>query len=236
MKWVVIAVSVLLLAACASSSQRPGKGPNPPEFTVGSLAKTEVDQVAELNAQEAFTHLRVLAEKLYRRNPREWRKGGNASLEQALARIFDSGIEADFPELAGKRGTDAITLAFSEDYAGDRVLAYMWGLVSMTRAAYNNRTEFYALDELDPQKLYNAARNFEIAAWKLANAHDGSGQPYLLSNELNGGVRNLSFEREFGKLIGETDMLARILAGRNNRTIVRVIQNLATAVFLPVKP
>lgn len=227
---------MLLLSACASSNPRPGKGPNPPEFQLSSLAKTEVDQVAELHAQEALIHLHVLAEKLYRRNPREWRKGGNASLEQAMARIFDSGVNVDFPELQGRRGTEAVLLAFRDDYSGDRVLAFMWGLLTMTRAAYDDRTEFYAMDELDPQALYNAARNFEIAAWKLANARDANGQPYLLSNELNGEVRNLSFEREFGKLIGETDMLARILAGRSNRTVVRVIQNLATAVFLPVKP
>jgi hypothetical protein len=234
MKWLAVAVSLLFLSACAASNPRPGKGPNPPEFQLSSLAKTEVDQVAELHVQEALVHLRVLAEKLYRRNPREWHKGGNASLEQAMARIFGSGINTDFPELRGSRGSDAVLLAFRDDYSGDRVLAYMWGLLTMTRAAYNDRTEFYAMDELDPQKLYNAARNFEIAAWKLANARDGRGEPYLLSNELSGEVRNLSFEREFGKLIGETDMLARILAGRNNRTIVRVIQNLATAVFLPI--
>jgi hypothetical protein len=225
---------MLLLAACASQNQRPGKGPNPPEFKVSSLGKTEVDQVTELHAQEALAHLRVLAEKLYRRNPREWRKGGNASLEQAMARIFEGGFNVDFPELERKRGTEAIHFAFHDDYAGDRVLAYMWGLTTMTLAAYNGKTEFYALDELDPQKLYNAARNVEIAAWKLANARDANGEPYLLSNELNGTVRNLSFEREFGKLIAETDMMARIVAGRENRTIVRVIQNLATAVFLPI--
>ncbi len=234
MKWLVIAASMLFFTACASNPQRPGKGPNPPEFKVDSLAKTEVDQVAELHVQEALAHLRTLAEKLYRRNPREWRKSGNESLEQAMARIFDSPLSADFPELQGRRGSDAIHFAFREDYAGDRVRAFMWGLTTMMLAGYGDRTEFYALDELDPQKLYNAARNLEIAAWKLANARDGAGELYLLSNELNGTARNLSFEREFGKLIAETDMLARIVIGRGNRTIVRVIQNLASAVFLPI--
>lgn len=225
---------MLFFTACASTPQRQGKGPNPPEFKVNSLAKTEVDQVAELHVQEALVHLRTLTEKLYRRSPREWRKSGNESLEQALGRIFDNPLAADFPELRGRRGTDAIHFAFREDYEGDRVRAFMWGLTTMMLAAYENKIEFYALDELDPQKLYNAARNLEIAAWKLANARDVRGEPYLLSNELNGGARNLSFEREFGKLIAETDMMARIIAGRSNRTIARVIQNLATAVFLPI--
>src|SRR4030065_1567899 len=106
----------------------------------------------------------------------------------------------------------------------------MWGMATMTLAAYNDKTDFYAWDDLDQQKLYNAARNYEIAAWKLATNRDGEGQPFLLSNEMNGEVRNLSFEREFGKLIAEHDMLAKIVAGRTNRTVVRVGQNLANAV------
>ncbi|MEO1765875.1 hypothetical protein [Thiobacter aerophilum] len=199
-----------------------------------SLAKTDIDNVAELHVQEALHHLRVLAEKLYRRNPREWRKGGHVSLEQAMARLFEGGFQRELPELQGRRGTAAVHLAFRDDYGGDRVLAFIWGLATMTLAAYNDRTEYYALDELDPQKLYNAARNYEIAAWKLANARDARGELFLLSNEMGGEGRNLSFEREFGKLIGETDMMARIVAGRTQRTIVRVIQNLATAVFLPI--
>lgn len=226
-------LSLLCCAACVPPGTRPG-APAAPAFTVASLAKTDIDQVAELHVREAIAHLRVLAEKLYRRNPREWRKGGHGSLEQALAQLFEGDWQRPRPEFGGRRGTDVVYLAFREDYGGDRVAAFVWGLTSMTLAAYNDRMEFYAVDELDPQKLYNAARNFEIAAWKLAHARDARGEPYLLSNEINGGERNLSFEREFGKLIGETDMMARIVAGRTQRTIVRVIQNLATAVFLPI--
>jgi hypothetical protein len=234
MKWLVLAVSMVLLSACATQTQRTGKGPSAPEFSVSSLAKTDVDQVTELHLQASLGHLRALAEKLYRRNPREWRKGGCGSMEEAVDRIFDRPLQANFPELEGKRGTDAVHLAFREDYSGDRVLAFVWGLTTMTLGAYEDKTEFYALDELDPQKLYNAARNYEIAAWKLANARDLNGEPFLLSNEINGTVRNLSFEREFGKLISESDLMAQIVAGRTNRTIVRVIQNVATAVFLPI--
>ena len=36
--------------------------------------------------------------------------------------------------------------------------------------ACGGKTEFYITDSLDAQKLYNSARNVEIAAWKLANA------------------------------------------------------------------
>lgn len=233
MKWFLIPAVALLLAACAHP-KGPGKGPVSPDFRFVSLAKTEVDQVADLHMLESLSHLRTLMEKLYRRNPREWKKSGQASLEAAVARVFDGDFQQVFPELNEKRGIDAIYLCFQEDFSGDRVLALVWGMTTMTLAAYNDKTDFYAWDDLDQQKLYFAARNYEIAAWKLATNRDSQGQPFLLSNEMNGEVRNLSFEREFGKLIAEHDMLAKIVAGRTNRTVVRVVQNLATAIFLPL--
>jgi hypothetical protein len=101
----------------------------------------------------------------------------------------------------------------------------------MLNAAFEEKTEFFLLDELDPQKLYNSARNLEIAAWKLANARDAGGVPLLLSNEMaqGGQPANLSFEREFGKMIGNLDLLAALLADKGHRIIARVAQNVATA-------
>ena len=57
----------------------------------------------------------------------------------------------------------------------------------------------------------------------------------LLSNEGAGPVKNLSFEREFGKIIGSLDLLSKIIADKTNRIVAKVFQNLATAIFLPVK-
>lgn len=223
-----------LLTACANVPKAAGPGPAPAEFKLSALAKTDVDQIADLHFQASMEHLRLLTEKLYRRNPREWKKGGQPSLEAAVARIFDGDFQQNFAELDNKRGIDALYLAFQEEFQGDRVLALSWGLASMSLAAYNDKTDFYAWDDLDPQKLYNAARNYEIAVWKLSNNRDSQGQLFLLSNEINPDARNLSFEREFGKLLAEHDMMAKIVAGRTNRTIVRVLQNIATTFFLPL--
>ena len=49
-----------------------------------------------------------------------------------------------------------------------------------------------------------------------------------------GDVRNLSFEREFGKMIAYQDVMALVAAQRTSRLIRRVVQGLATAVFLPI--
>jgi hypothetical protein len=139
-------------------------------------------------------------------------------------------------DAAGRRGTDAILLALTADFTGDRVAAFIGGLGGMLNSAFEEKTEFYLPDELDPQKIHNSARNLEIAAWKLANARDAGGTLLLASNEpaQAGQPANLSFEREFGKMIGNLDLLASLLADKGHRTIARVAQSLATAVFLPV--
>ncbi|MDQ2961705.1 MAG: hypothetical protein M3R31_00900 [Pseudomonadota bacterium] len=231
-----------LLFACTGTPTFPPAAPgtgkrSPPaerEFRTSDIAKADIDIAAEVHSRECLASARVLMEKLYRRNPREWRKGNYPSMDAALARAFDARSEFQFAELGNARGADAIILALKPEYAGDRVFAFGVGLASMVFLAYNGKTEFYLTDSFDPQKLYNSARNIEIAAWKLANGRDARGEPLLLSNEIAGDARNLSFEREFGKMIAYQDVMAQIAAQRTNRIIRRVVQSLATAVFLPI--
>jgi hypothetical protein len=204
------------------------------EFRPSDAAKADIDIAAEAHARECLASARLLMEKLYRRNPREWRKGNYASMDAAVARAFDPQLQFRFPELGNAQGTNAINLALKPDYTGDRVFAFGAGLAGMIFASYNGKTEFYLTDTLDPQKLYNSARNIEIAAWKLANARDSRNNLLILSNEASGDVANLSFEREIGKMIAYQDVMAEIAAQRTNRIIRRVVQSLAIAVFLPI--
>jgi hypothetical protein len=237
-----LTLCTVLLACTATNPTFPpaapttGKRPPPPErpFPTFDVAKSDIDIAAEAHSKECLASARLLMEKLYRRNPREWRKGNDSSMDAALARAFDARSGFRFAELGHVRGADAIVLALKPEYAGDRVFAFGVGLASMVFLAYNEKTEFYLTDTFDPQKLYNSARNIEIAAWKLANARDARGEPLLLSNEIAGDARNLSFEREFGKMIAYQDVMAQIAAQRTNRIIRRAVQTLATAVFLPI--
>ncbi|MDX1375459.1 MAG: hypothetical protein R3357_07860 [Burkholderiales bacterium] len=239
----LLVVALALLAGCAGEVRIPGAAPttgrrappSPREFQASDLAKTDIDSAVEIFLQESLASARLLTEKLYRRNPREWRRGGHASLDAAVSRAFDAKFAWHFPELGNARGTDALQLAFQPEFGGDRVFALGVGLGSMIMQAYGNRTEFFALDQLDPQKLYNAARNIEVVAWKLATARGAGGQTLLLSNEIApDGLQNLSFEREFGKLIAYQDSLARVIAERTNRSIRFVLQGAAIKVFLPL--
>jgi len=90
------------------------------------------------------------------------------------------------------------------------------------------------MDSLDPQKLYNSARNIELAAWLLRTRTGASGEPLLLSHSLDGEPVNLSFERLFGKLIALQDTLAKVIAERSSRTIRTGVQGMASTVFLPI--
>lgn len=231
-RWMLL-ILPLLLIGCGSAPDR-----NSPiktrQFQMDDIAKSDVDMVAEIQIRFSMEHLRELMEKLYRRNPREWRKGGAASLERAVDRVFGIGRTGHFPELQQKRGTDAVMLTFDEDYRGDRVLAFIEGLRGMILAAHNDKQTFYLTDELDPQKLYNAARNIEIATWKLGHTRDSAGRLFLVSNQMVGPVINLSYERLFGKLIALQDGMARIVAQSSNRRIKTIIQSVASAVFMPI--
>ena len=173
--------------------------------------------------------------KLYKRNPRELAKSDKESAEHMAKWVFENAQQHQwqFSAIDNKQDTTAIFLAFDADYQGDRVLPFIVGLQTMIAKAHNNKTEFYMADSLDPQKIYNVARNVEIAAWKLSNSRDVNGHLYLLTNEINATDRNLSFEREFGKMIGRTDFYAIALAEKSQRLLSRIAQSLATAVFLP---
>ncbi|MGB0128788.1 MAG: hypothetical protein WBP72_14210 [Rhodocyclaceae bacterium] len=222
----------MLLGACTGAGNRRGRPPSE-GFNPAQFAKTDIDRVAEAHLDEINAGLERLADKLYRRNPRAWKQGGQPSAQAAAARIFHAPAAWNYAELGGARDVDAVRLAFREDFRGDRVLALVGGLGGMVAAAFNGKEDFFVLDDLDPQKLYNCARNFEIAAWKLNNARSGGNALFLLSND-GASPPNLSFEREFGRMIGNLDLLAKIVADKTRRVVVRAVQSLATAVFLPV--
>ncbi len=237
MKQTVVLISIMLLTACASNPfYNKNKVPERTDrSSINQLAKTDFDRMADMEYSNNVYSLRTLMIKLYKRNPRELAKSTTDSAEKMAEWVFDGGHQHlwQFKGIHRKQDTDAIFLAFDDSFHGDRVLAFIVGLQTMLAKAHDNKTEFYLTDNLDPQRIYNVARNFEIAAWKLSNSVDAHGNLYLLSNAINKQDHNLSFEREFGKIIGRTDFYATALAEKSQRFISRVAQSLATAVFLP---
>jgi len=226
---------LLLLSGCANPGiQRKDGSSSVREFSISSLAKNDADILTEITQREILKSLKLLTEKFYRRNPQEYRKSGHESVEAATARLFDEVPKWAESPLARLNWEESFKLAFLEGYSGDRVYAFMSALTTMLMAAYNHKTEFFLPDELSAQKFYNSARNIEVVVWKLSNARLGNGGKYLISNSMDGEVQNLSFEREFGKLIALQDGLALFMEDRSNRSISRVFQSATTFVFLPI--
>lgn len=228
MRWLVILL-VVCLSACSTQLGKDGRSET--RVDAKYLLKTEVDRVADTGRTEVVGGLMLIADKLYKRNPREWKRFGLVSREAALDRLV---LRRSPPELGGAREGVAAALAFSDAYQGDRVAALMFGLLSMADAAFEDKEEFFALDGLDEMKLYNCARNMEVAIWKLGHDKNSAGQLFLISNELDPNNRNLSFEREFGRLIGVLDFMAKIVADRNGRNLSRLTQTVVGTIFLPV--
>lgn len=231
-----IMLMLLAMSACTTTSEFGKPIPEQQDrSTINQLGKSDFDRMADVEMRDNSDSLRLLMLKLYKRNPQELKKTTSDTPEKMVTWVFDgeSQHHYQFKELNNLQGTEAIFLSFKPEYNGDRVLAFIVGLQTMLLKAHNNKTDFYFTDTLDPQRIYNVARNLEIAAWKLSNARKPDGTLYLLTNEINDTEKNLSFEREFGKMIGRTDLYAVALAEKSQRMISRFMQNLATAVFLP---
>jgi len=205
----------------------------PSDFDTSQLFQSDVDQAAELAQQRALKHLRSMMVKLYKRNPIYWR-AHSESVQDAVNRVFgDEKLNLDAEDLNNQWAGDAVNLAFEPSFHGDRVRAFIIGLLQMLMASYNNETDFYITTDLDPQRLYNSARNFERAAWLLNTRRQANGEPFLIANSMAAGQINLSIERLFGKLIGGQDLLAQLTAEEQNRAIKNVVQSITTF-FLPI--
>ena len=205
-------------------------------ISTSELAQSDSNRLATLSMRDNLASLMLLANKLYRRNPAEWRKV-SPSREAALVKLklaVDSSTA--WPDLQGKRDIAAMSLALSPDFKGDRVAAFIYASADMLMTAHGNKATFYLTDTLDAQYVYNAARNIETAVWLLATRKNTQGLPLLLSDEINDGQRNLSFEREFGKVIARLDLLASLLTEKYRRVVITYVQNLLGGTFLQFLP
>jgi hypothetical protein len=228
-------LTVPLIACSGQAIQRKDGSSSVRSFSLKDLAKSDVDSVVEIHQQEVIATLKALTAKLYRCNPAEWKKSGYASADAATAALFNSVTHWQLAPQKKISWQTSLTDAGRLDFTGDRVKAVMNGLLVMNMAAYNHQTEFYLLSELDAQKFYNAARNTEYVAWELATRRGPDGVLLLVSDTPdNNGMSDRSIEREFGKLIGIQDTLAKVIEDKSNRAIRFGVVNAAGTLFLPI--
>jgi hypothetical protein len=225
----LIITSVLtLLSACNSMPQQ-----------LKNLGKSDIDFVIDAHVQEQITMIDELTRKLYIRNPNQLALGSNpTTVDERIFSILGSGETGtlptlEFSELNGLQGIDAINLGLTPPWQGDRVFAVMVGLTGMLKTSYNSKTEFYMLDSLDQQSLYNSARNIEILNWKISHRRAINGAPLLLTDHHDETFTDTSFDRLFTQMTTVQDMMAKIVSSKNDRGINTVVHSIAQT-FLPV--
>ncbi|QMV75840.1 hypothetical protein HS961_18575 [Comamonas piscis] len=230
--------ALLLQGGCTSTPPTRGKVPER-DMQAQEWGQSDVNRMATLSMRANLQSLYALMDKLYRRNPQEWRKGGFDNREAAMKAVREAvENQQPWPELLDQRDIAGMSMALAPEFAGDRVAAFTWATADMLVTAYGGRTTFYLIHGLDAQAVYNASRNLEIANWMLTHRKLANGQAMLLSNELNTNERNLSFEREFGKMIARNDLMADVVSEKYRRAVIGYVQGIAGGSllqFLPVQ-
>jgi hypothetical protein len=232
----IAALCVAFLSGCVQPQATGTARPASQEMSLEQFAQTDFNRTVSIAMRDNLESLSRLLEKLYRRNPTEWRKTGAPDLGTALAqgrKAIQEGRPP--PELAGLRDIEILSVALDPNYRGDRAGAFVAGMASTIINAHDGKTNIYAMDVLNAQHVYNAARNIEIAAWLLASKRLPDGRPLLLTNEISEAGANLSFEREFGQLIGRLDLIANLLDENLRRVGINYMQGLLFFNFLPVR-
>lgn len=234
-----ILLSVCLLAGlagCSLSAGQSGDRPRGEPMSVDQFAQTDFNRTVTMAMRDNLESIYRLQEKLYRRNPRYWRNAGFADLQTALEDGREAIRTARAPAgLEGLADVEILAVALDPAYDGNRVAAFIFGLADMVLAAHNDKSRFYIADQLDAQRIHNAARNVDIAAWMLRSRVDAQGQPLLLANEITEGQVNVSFEHEFGQLAGRLDLVASLLDENIRRVGIGYVQGLLFFSFLPVR-
>jgi len=230
---ILILLLTLALYSCSTSTLQRKDSTQYDKSSINQFGKTDFDRMADYEIRENIESLKILMIKFYKKNPNQLKKSTSDNAEKMTNWVFNGDHNWKFEKINNAQGIDALNQVFDDSFKGDRVLSLVTGLYSMLLKAHGNKKEFYMFDSLDPQKIYNASRNVEMIVWKLSSKKNSKGQPYLLSNEINSSEANLSFEREFGKIIGRTDYFAFTLSEKTERAVTRAIQSFTTGIFLP---
>ena len=199
-----------------------------------NIAKSDIDIITEIHANNAKEYIEDLIIKLYKINPIYL--NNNQKFNTVSAVIIDIFKEADIQTIdkTGKENINLILKAFDKNFNGDRIYFICKGLYGMINASYNYKRKFYITDQkLNPQKLMNTAINIETLIWRLNNTKKND-QLLIITNNINENKINLSFERLFGKLIHNQENMARIVSSNQGRIVQKAAKGIVSKIFLPI--
>src|SRR3546814_3805359 len=116
------------LVGCVSSGVTEG-APHNENMSFDQFAQTDCNRTVTIAMLDNLDSLSRLLEKLYRRNPAEWRKTGAISLEAAVQQGQQAIQTGQAPaELASLHDVEILAVALDPAYRGDRVGAFIFGM------------------------------------------------------------------------------------------------------------
>lgn len=197
---------------------------NNQDFQMSDVFKNNINYTIEISLNQSVKLLEELAIKLYNRNPNQIRKEFDYGVQDVVDLIANNKVHNNkgkmLSQLGNYRAEELLKLAFHPRYKNDRVLAFVYGLRTMLNDGYGNE-DFFMFDQVEPQKIHNLARNFEIAFWQLFNAKNSKNEPYIYSINLDEKSLNLSYERMAGKIIQLQDLLSEITSKAYGKNLTR---------------
>jgi len=143
---------------------------------------------------ENMRAIEEFSRRLYAKNPRYEPEPGMR--EGKLKQIFAGGLiyEARYAALPSH---ELLTLAFSEDFKGDRVFVLCYGLAKSVREVYGevDRASFLIGLQLPVDRLQRLHFNLSQANWRLKVTRDAKGEPLFRANEAGEkGYLNMGYE------------------------------------------
>lgn len=165
----LVFILCLSMAACtAIGSKNKVVAADPDDAGISRFAKSDINEVTEHHQRAVMLSLKQLMIKLYRRNPTGRHDIKTRTIEESVAHVFAQPHHVGFVQWQDIKPNDIVRIALDETYQGsDRVLPFIFAIRKMIMAAYDEHTEFFYFTSISEQKLYNSARNIEIAAWSV---------------------------------------------------------------------
>src|SRR5690625_1917629 len=116
------------LMACAIEPDERGN-PKGESMSFDQLAQTDFNRTVTIAMRDNLDTIYRLREKLYRRNPIQWQRGGFQSMQEAIEASQHSIENGQPPEYrAGLHDIEVLSGCLSDDFTGDREGALVFGL------------------------------------------------------------------------------------------------------------
>ena len=165
----------LLTAGCASHAPKPHGDVPGAQFEGQEFFQSEGNRIVGHAMQANLQSLMLLADKLYRRNPAQWRKTATSreAALQAIRQVIEQEETAQanapqapaqanrpalaWPPLQGRRDIAALRLALAPEFTGDRVAAFIIACADTLITAHDGKRQFHYFDGPDPPHTYNTA-------------------------------------------------------------------------------